>query len=802
MQKAHKTKHGATLEGPTAEAPPVPNQEENRPRPLLHAGSFWAYTALIALPFLLYVNTLHNNFVFDDLPLIVAHSKVQELSTPWRLFIGQQTGRLSYRAIRTVSYAIDYAIGGMNPTVFHASNITYHALTVLVVFRLVQALTGASRAAFLAALLFATHPIQTDAVAYLSGRRDILSTLFYLTGFLAFIRYRESGRRWRLGAALVAYFLAVLSKEMAITLPLLWLGYDLLRTFEPQTGESFPALLRRLGNGFRRVLMESRLFYLASFGAAGAAACYLLFVVRVSRQKAWYGGSLPMTLLTSSRIVVHYIKLLLFPATLSADYSYNAFPVASSWADVRAWLALLVLALIAIGLGRLSSSSKVAAFGGLWFFVTLLPVSQIIPHHELMAEHYLYLPSVGVALLVGTLLDRWARTPRAGRALAIGVSTALLLLSVRTVARNRDWKDELTLWQTTVRTAPDSARARTNLGLSYLDLGQHQAAEQELKAALAILPNDVHVLNSLGILYISTRREGEAEQAFMEAARVGMERNKGLAAVALNNLGALYLGQKRDREAEAFFRQATETAPTLVKPPIVLGRLYLESGRFEEAERELKRALQLRSDLRAPHLLLAHLYLYRGELDTAEREAQESLRRSRPRLPPGAYYGLIGLIPQEKQAADIASAHAVLAQIHLAAGRLDQAEAEANAAIEGNPSLPAARGVLAQAYAARGQLDQAEAEAKEALRLQQSRPEPSFGGRRQAAEAQPGRAQATLKRDDQANAPYHYILGVIYMRRGKAAAATAEMKATLRLNPRFEAARAALKALGAKSSAR
>jgi len=734
--------------------------------------SFWAYGALIALPVLLYFNTLSNGFVYDDMPLIIEYSKVQELSTPWRLFIGQKTGRLTYRVVRTVSYAIDYAIGGMNPTVFHASNILYHALTVLVVFRVVQALTGAFRVALLVALVFAAHPIQTDAVAYLSGRRDILSTLFYLLGLLAFIRYRESGQRWRLGAAIGAYVLAVLSKEMAITLPLLWLAYDLWRGFEPQPGESVRNLLRRVGVSFRRVLRESPILYLSGFGLAGGAAFYLLFVVRISRQKAFYGGSPPMALLTSARIVVHYIKLLLFPATLSADYSFNAFPVTSSWTDPRAWLALCVLALIALCLIRLTSFCKIAAFGGLWFFITLLPVYQIIPHHEIMAEHYLYLPSVGMALLGASLLDKWASTPEKGRMLAVGFSVVLLLFGIRTVARNRDWKDELTLWQKTIETAPASARARTNLGLLYLDMGKSAAAEQELKTALTIAPRNVHLLNAVGTLYFKTGREGDAEQTFREAVKIGLEQGRsGLAAVALNNLGALELGRNRDQEAEALFRQAIETNPTFIKPLIVLGRLHLESGRLEEAERELKRALELRSDLRGPHLLLAHLYLHRGEFDNAKREAEASLRSSRRRLPPGASYGLIGMAPEEKQAVDVASAHAVLAQIHLAASQLDSAEAEAKAALEGNPALPAVHGVLAQVYAARTLWGQAETEAKEAIRLQASNP---------------------------ASAPYHFVLGVIYQRQGKISEAAQEMQATLRLNPNFGAAQEALKAIGAK----
>lgn len=750
-------------------ANPVSADRNGPPAPRL-AGRLWVYGALVALPVLLYLNTLGNNFVFDDLPLIVEYSKVQQLANPKQLLISNKKGRPTYRIVRTASYAVDYAIGGMNPTVFHASNILYHALTVVVVFRLLQALTGAFRVALLGALLFAAHPIQTDAVAYLSGRRDILSTLFFLLGLLAFIRYRESGKWWRFAMALGAYVLAVLSKEMAITLPLLWLAYDVWRKVELPPGESLSAMFRRLRLGLQQVVVESRLLYLGGFVAAAGAASYFLFVAKISRQHTWYGGSLGMTLLTSARIVVHYIKLLLVPATLSADYSFNAFPVTTSWTDLRAWLALLTLALIAFGLMRLASTSKMAAFGGLWFFITLLPVYQIIPHHELMAEHYLYLPSIGFALLAATALNQWAWTPDRSRALVIGFAVVLLLFGARTVYRNRDWKDEQTLWQKTVQTAPASARAHTNLGLIYLDQGKHAAAEHELKAALGIAPDDVHLLNSLGLLYIYTKQPGEAETVLRQAVAVGMERHKGLAAVALSNIGALYLGQGRDQEAEALFRQAIETAPIIVKPHVVLGRLYLESGRFAEAEQELTQALELRSDLKGAHLMLAHLYLYRGELDKAETEVQAGLRHSDRKLPSGATHGLFGIDPEQKRATDTANARGILAQINLAKGRIDQAQTEAEAALAQNPALAAAHGVMAQVYAARNLWEQAEKEAKEAIRLQAGSP---------------------------AGAPYHYVLGIIYQRSGKTGAATQEMEAALRLNPRFEAARNALQRLSA-----
>jgi len=764
---------------------------------LLHSQAFWAYGALIVFPVLLYLNTLRSDFVFDDLPLLVEHSKVRELSTPWRLFVGQPSGRPTYRMVRTISYALDYAIGGMEPTVYHFSNILYHTITALLVFRLVRRLTVAWRAALFASLLFAAHPIQTEAVAYISGRRDLLSTLFYLVGLLSFVRYRDEPNRRHLLVARGAFLLAVLSKEMAITLPFLWLAYDTFRGLEPSPSAPVSSLARQVGAALKAAVLRSRALYGSMLAACAAMSVYFLFVITISRQKAFYGGSLATTLLTLARIVAHYVKLLLFPATLSADYSYNAFPVTNSWGDLRAWLAVFALGLILFGLLKLAAHAKMAAFGGLWFFLTLLPVSQIIPHHELMAEHYLYLPSIGIAIMAGVLLDRW--TERSGRAHAVyaGFAVLLLLFSLRTIVRNRDWKDEFTLWKKTVQTAPDSGRAHLNLALFYLDTGKYALAEHEFNQTTRITPDDVHLLISMGLLKSYTWNLEEADRYFREAVRIGARTKRSLAAVALNNLGAIALGRGGHQEAERYFQEASQMAPGLLKSWLNLAQLHMGQGRYEETETELQKVVQARPDLRLPHLMLAQIFLTRGLLDQAEREALKALHHAPSRLPRGAY-SLIGQDPVAKQQGGTAGAHGLLAQVYLARGQLNLADTEAKEALRLQPGQAAAHGILAQAYAARGMLAEAEAEAKEALRLQQSRPGPSFGPRQ--AEGRPQGAQGILGRDDPAAAPYHYVLGVIYQRRGKTAEAAQQMRTALRLNPNFGAAREALKALGAKKS--
>jgi len=338
---------------------------------------------------------------------------------------------------------------------------------------------------------------------------------------------------------------------------------------------------------------------------------YVLFLVRGTWQRAYYGGSLWFTLLTEARVFLHYIKLLLFPLTLSADYSFNAFPVTTSWTDPRALVAVLILASLAYGLLVCLRTRPMAAFGGAWFFAALLPVSQIVPHHEMMAEHYLYVPSVGFFLMVAGLVDPFLERPRVAPAVyAAGLST-LLLLTLRTVWRNADWKDDLTLWSKTVQAAPQAARARNNLGGAYLRRGQLALAQEQLETALEIEPDFAFARANLGKLYLDRDDLARAEQELQTALRL-----KGDEAIPSLWLGVVYARQGRLAEAEQQFRVAL-TKPTA--DPISdayaynnLGALFAKSGRLTEAESAFQEALRRMPDMREARENLVRLHRLQG----------------------------------------------------------------------------------------------------------------------------------------------------------------------------------------------
>lgn len=557
--------------------------------PLAEGRLGWQSIALLILLVvvgLVYANSLNNEFLFDDIETIVELHRPG--SGPFQQLDALLGGRSAYRPVRSASYAMDFAISGLDPWGYHLTNMVLHGLSAVCVYLIAWVLFASPLAALLAALLFAVHPIQTESVTYLSGRRDVLSGLFVLAGFYTFLRYRQSGRLRDLVVTILLCPLAFFTKESGIILPLLCLGYDVVSRIKKSGPDGEISGVRAIWAATSAAVREGRWFYLPAGALAGAMAFYVLFLVRGTSQRAWHGGSLEMTLLTMARVFLRYLALLLFPATLNADYSYNAFPVTTSWADPIAWLAVAIWGGLGVAWYRLLLRQPSAAFGGLWFLITLLPVSQIVPHHDLMAEHFLYVPSVGFALLIAGVLEPVLSRPRPSAAVATACILALSVFAVRTVVRNTDWKDDLTLWRKTVQTAPESARARNNLGAAYLRRGERTLAEEQFAAAVAIQPDLAVAHGNLGKLFLDRGDLAQAEEE-LERALAIQSRDT----IPRLWLGAVYLKQGKATEAESQFRQALSHPRSAAYAHNNLGILLAQRDQRAEAEAAFREALRL-----------------------------------------------------------------------------------------------------------------------------------------------------------------------------------------------------------------
>ena len=430
---------------------------------------------LLAVVVVAYANAIDNGFVYDDQILVLDDPAV-------RLPLSAGGEGLHYRPLRTLSYRLDHAIGGLDPRVFHLTNVAYHAIAVLLVAGLLGRLGASPAAIMFGALVFAVHPVQTDAVTYVSGRRDVLCGLFYVLGVLAYLRHRRDGGAGALALAFVAYVLAILAKEMAVTMPVTCLLAD---RWLARRGVASRAVVRV---GRRELVVVAGL---ALAGVLALAATYGGHIVRLATERPWHGGSIGTNVATVVRVWVKYAQLVVWPGTLSADYSYDAFPVSVSVVDPRALASAVVLVGLAAAGWWSWRRGGAIGLGLAWTAVALLPVSHLIPFRELLAEHYLYVPMVGVALCAAGILDA-ARAAWPSRRVWITVAGCGIVaaLMARTVVRNDDWQDRLTLWTATVAAAPRCARAHFNLGQAYFERSRLAEAERAWLAAAALQPDD------------------------------------------------------------------------------------------------------------------------------------------------------------------------------------------------------------------------------------------------------------------------------------------------------------------------
>ncbi len=436
------------------------------------------FLVIPAAALLLYLNVRNGEFVFDDVKLVRDNpwvgsvrdnlSALDVFSDKWE----DEQVRINYRPVRFLSYALDWHVTqwlwpnepALRTTVFHIHNMLLHALNgLLLLLVLRKLLPDTGRVPLLLAFLWVIHPLQTESVAYISGRRDVLFTACYL-GALALHLH---GRRewWRIALAAALYVCGVLAKEMAVTLPaaIVLCDFQLRRRVDRRAIVAYAAL---------GLIGVAYVIYKVGFKNPGWGAPY-------------WGGTLATALLTEARAIVRYVYMSLVPFTLSVDWSYAAIRPSTSL--VGPWTTIPALAgVLACACGAayaLLRRRGAWALGACLFLVTLAPVMQLVPHPERFAERYMYLPLAGLLLAVA-----WAcnvlRPFVTGKVLA---GIVLVLFAARTYVRTDDWLTSRALWESAVRVNPDCARAHSALAGELKSLQRWDSAELHLDCAIDIL---------------------------------------------------------------------------------------------------------------------------------------------------------------------------------------------------------------------------------------------------------------------------------------------------------------------------
>jgi len=392
----------------------------------------YAVPLILTVVALSYFNALSNKFVYDDVFLVVKNPYIKSphnipalFTTGYWASIGKTCGL--YRPLTMFSFLSEHSIDGLNPFIFHLDNVLLHLLCSILVYLLLYAIIKDVKGPLFAALIFAAHPVHTEAVAWVSGRAELLSAFFSLASSLVFIK-RPSGYRNVLLSCFLFLF-AVLSKESAAILPLL-LGAYLLLFESPQPGQGRLSLLAMRLYPF----MVTLFIYLpARFYALGMS------ITPSGPEQILSGISPYHVFLTMCEALTHYIRLSFLPIGLSAEYLFLNF---GPFYQLDVLFPLILVAILLLYMKKLQVFNKASLFGILWFLIALLPVSNIIPVGIVMAERVMYIPSIGPCLLLG-LAFSWASSMPGRRRIYYSLLACLIILfSIGTISRNPAWNDQ------------------------------------------------------------------------------------------------------------------------------------------------------------------------------------------------------------------------------------------------------------------------------------------------------------------------------------------------------------------------
>jgi Flp pilus assembly protein TadD len=597
----------------------------------------WKLALLWALVLAAYSNSFDAGFVYDNESAILADARVHEanLHNARRIltegyWVNQPTTDL-YRPVTTLSYLVNYAIlgNGANPAGYHWVNLVLHGANVSLVYALGILVFGVPGLALALAAIWGLHPLLTEAVTNIIGRADLLAALGVLTGLLCHVR-ATAGAGWRKAAWLIALTLAqtigLFSKENAVVLPALMLSYDLI--WSPHF--SWRAVWRR------RILSYAVLAlpFIAFFVLRSQLHMHLDVPFR---QNPLMGAAFWQGRMTAVKVIGKFLWLFIWPARLSADYSYNSVPL-FQWPRVFEWSAadlaapmVLVLCVAGIALAvRLRRENKPLCFFVLFFFITLAPTSNLfILIGSAMSERFMYLPAIG---LTGCVVVLICAQPALRKYLWAAAALVCLALGVRTYARNFDWHDEATLWTSATEVNPDDALAHVNLGNALLEIpGRAPDAFREYQRALRIYPNYADAHNNLGAILLESGRADEAVAEYQAAVRLDPDYPD-----AHSNLGsALSQIPGRLPEAAREMETAVRLDPENARRRAALGNVLLQTpGRVPEAIVQLETAVRIDPDDAGSHYQLGiALSQIPGRLPEAIQQIEAAARlRPDPRL--------------------------------------------------------------------------------------------------------------------------------------------------------------------------
>lgn len=527
----------------------------------------WA-ALLLLLVLVAYGNALRAGYIWDDAQYLTQNPLMGSLAGLKRIWLTTQTPQ--YYPLVFTSFWVEHALWGLQPFGYHLVNVLLHGAIAVLVWRLLRRLGVPG--AWLAAAIFALHPVQVESVAWVTERKNVLSGLFYLLALGRYLDFEERGRERDYGVALVLFVAALLSKSVAATMP----------------AAALIVLWWREGRIRRSSVVRLLPFF--ALGALSGLATAWLEVHRVGAEGAAWDLGILQRVLLAGRIPWFYLSKLLWPAGLT--FSYRRWVIDA--ANPGAWLGLLGLVVA----GWLVWRERVRwgrgpAAAGAFFVVTLFPVLgflNVYPmRYSYVADHFQYLASLGPITLGSALLvSGWKRVGWSRVTGRVAAGALLAVLGFLTLMQGRMYRDQETLWRATLARNPQSWMAHNNLGLVLAGRGQTDAAIGQFREALREHPDGADALSNLGGAFLKEGKLEEAEATLRKALALN-PRLPG----AQNSLAQVHLAEGRTDEAIRELKALVRQTPGYAAGEGALGSALLQAGRTDEAKAHLSHALAL-----------------------------------------------------------------------------------------------------------------------------------------------------------------------------------------------------------------
>jgi tetratricopeptide (TPR) repeat protein len=729
------------------------------------------YVLLTLATFAIYSQVQDHEFIhYDDDLFITNNLNVQagltSESISWA-FTTLTTG--NWYPVTWFSHILDYQLYGLNAKGHHLTSLFFHIANSLLLFLVLFRMTGAIWQSAFVASIFAFHPLNVDSVAWISERKNVLSTFFWLLTMWAYIRYAEKSTIKKYGLVLLFFALGLMSKSMLVTLPFVLLLLDYwplgrLKLEQERGDKKITEKHRGKKSETLRLVLEKIPLFLLTAG--------LSIVTFLSQKIGWTVQSQDLLSLQArlTNAMVSYLEYLgkmIWPEKLAIFYSHpgNALAV---WQGILCGMVLVSITIISI---RLIRKAPYFAVGWFWYLGTLVPVIGIVQvGNQAMADRYAYVPLIGIFIIVAwgvpELISKWRYKEKV---LSISVGIIIFTLLITTWRQVSHWKNNITIFKHAIRVTdkkyPSFALVHNNLGIALVAKQKNEEAISHYKMAIKLKPDYASAYNNLGAVLFAKQKNEEAISHYKMAIKLNPDLAK-----AHNNLGVTLVAEGKIEEAISHYKMAIRLKPGFAVAHYNLGITLVAEGKNEEAISHYKMAIKANPDYADAHYNLGVLLFNEKMTEEAIDYFKEAIR-----IRPG-----------------FAVAHYNLGITLVAEGKIEEAISHYKMAIKANPDFAVAHYNLGITLAAEGKNEEAISHYKMAIKANPDYAKPYNNlGNILVAERKIEEAISQYKMAIKLNPDYaiaHNNLGEALFAEQKIEEAITHYKVAIKLNPDYAAA--------------